>query len=198
LSLPHLLHTTLESIPRSIPYLSVHPALLSQFRQRAANLTGLKIGLAWRGNPQHKNDRNRSIPTPVLARLCQWPGCHIIGLQKQTHADDLETFKECHRFVDWSPWLVDFAATAAAIACTDLVIAVDSAVIHLAGALGHPAWVLLPMVPDWRWGMDAEVSPWYPGMRQFRQIQPGNWEQVIGRVTEAIRNFQNGNHFADS
>ncbi|MBF0435316.1 MAG: glycosyltransferase family protein [Magnetococcales bacterium] len=193
MSLPHLLRTTVDTIPASLPYLAVDPERSAFFSQRAQSLTGFKIGVAWRGNPKHKNDRHRSMSPHHWAPLGHLSGLTLIGLQKPLLDEDREIFSQFNNFVDWSPWLDDFSATAAAIAQTDLVIAVDSAVIHLAGALNHPAWILLPMVPDWRWGLDERTTPWYPGMRQFRQTHDDSWDQVMARIRE---NLFSGNYLA--
>ncbi|HIJ85959.1 MAG TPA: tetratricopeptide repeat protein [Magnetococcales bacterium] len=190
LSLPRIMGTTLATIPNSIPYLGIDPQQASFFHDLAKTIPNFKIGLSWRGNPKHKNDRNRSIHPRSLAQLADLKGISLISLQKIKFADDLEAFSGWENFYDWGIWLNDFSATAAAIAALDLVIAVDSAVIHLAGALGHPAWVLLPMVADWRWGFDGENSPWYPSVRQFRQPQPGAWDQVIASVKQHLHSTQ--------
>ncbi|MBF0145701.1 MAG: tetratricopeptide repeat protein [Magnetococcales bacterium] len=182
MSLPHLLRMTRATLPRSTPYLKMDARCPSFFQQQSIPPFHLKVGLSWRGNPKHKNDRNRSIDPHRFSRLWTLEGCTFIGLQKHPSASDLAAFAGCHRWIDPGSRLDDFAVTAAIIAQLDLVIAVDSAVIHLAGAMNHPAWVLLPKVPDWRWGAEGDDCPWYPSVRPFRQPRIGDWDAVIDQV----------------
>lgn len=193
LSLPMVLGTTLDSIPREIPYLSADPERVARFREYFVGSAGKsKIGLVWRGNPQLKNDRNRSMHPRFLARLLDRPGCVFVNLQKDTKKSDLDCFSGRDSFFDLSAALVDYADTAALITLLDLVISVDTSVIHLAGALGCPGWVLLPKVPDWRWLLDCDDSPWYPSIRLFRQTMPGDWDGVMDRVVAALDRDQFG------
>ncbi|MBF0630278.1 MAG: glycosyltransferase family protein [Magnetococcales bacterium] len=186
MSLPHVLGVTLETLPASIPYLSAEPELLAE--KRLPSLPGLKVGVVWRGDPRHGNDRHRSLEARALAVLTTVPGCCLIGLQKDVSVTEGAVFAAMgERWLDLSEGLHDFAHTAAVIAQLDLVIGVDTAVVHLAGALGCPAWLLLPRVPDWRWFLDRDDSPWYPGMRLFRQRVRGNWDAVLLDVVQALR-----------
>lgn len=187
LSLPHILGITLSTVPTHIPYLYASPHCCAKFRLLANKYSGFKVGLAWRGNPNHKNDINRSIPPRFLSRLLNLKNCVFMGLQKEIHPGDLEVFAHQDNFIHWGNHLDDFADTAAAISQLDLVIAIDSAVIHLAGALGHRSWVLLPMVPDWRWGLHEHKNPWYHSIHCFRQTQTGDWEGVVDRVSRQLR-----------
>ena len=142
----------------------------------------LRIGLAWAGNPAQANDRRRSIPPEALAPLLRTEGITFVNLQVGPRASETG-------LTDLSAELPDFAATAAVIATLDLVIAVDSAVAHLAGALGAPVWVLLAYAPDWRWLLGREDSPWYASATLFRQATPGDWDGVIARVRTALGRF---------
>jgi len=190
LSLARAFGTTLESIPASVPYLFPDAKLRESWRTRlTAYPAELRVGLAWAGRPTHKNNRNRSMNLADLAPLLRLPGVRFISLQKGEAAAQATTLPEEERLVDWTQELQDFADTAALIANLDLVISVDTAVAHLAGAMGKPVWTLLPFAPDWRWLLHRDDSPWYPTMRLFRQRSPGDWRSVIDRVAEAMKGF---------
>src|SRR5262249_12082001 len=180
LSLMHLFGTTMETIPAKVPYLAADPARAGAFRQRIGAAANLKVGLAWAGRPTHKNDRNRSLPLSALAPIFSVAGASLFGLQEGARAWEIAGVAK--RIVDLSPDFADFADTAAAIACLDLVISVDTAVAHLAGALGKAVWLLLPFIPDWRWLLEREDSPWYPTMRLYRQPARGDWQSVLNRL----------------
>jgi ADP-heptose:LPS heptosyltransferase len=145
------------------------------------------VGLAWAGNSQHVNDHNRSIAfeqlLPLLDTNAQW-----FSLQVGERANDVaaDPFK---RITNHSDLLTNFAETAGMIASLDLIVSVDTAVAHLAGALGKPVWLLVPFVPDWRWLTEREDSPWYSTLRLFRQRARGDWHEVIQRVCAALRDF---------
>src|SRR5262249_42315398 len=186
LSLMHLFATRLETIPASVPYLAADPARIAKFRERIAGAAGLKVGLVWAGSPKHKNDRNRSIPLDALAPLLAMEGVTFISLQKGERAAEI-TENYGQRVIDLGPHLDDFADTAAAMSCLDLVIAVDTAVAHLAGALAIPVWVLLPFAPDWRWLQEREDNPWYPTMRLYRQPAIGDWGAMLHRVAADLQ-----------
>ncbi len=141
--------------------------------------TPRRIGIAWAGNPAHSNDARRSIPAHMLTPLLAIPGVSFVNLQVGPRARDVP-------LPDLTPCLTDFAETAALIETLDLVIAVDTAVAHLAGALGVPVWVLLPHNPDWRWMLHRDDSPWYASAHLFRQQTPGDWPGVIERVLAAL------------
>jgi len=141
----------------------------------------LRVGLVWSGNPKHTNDQNRSIPLRTLLPLFD-AGATFVSLQKEPRADDSAALRERNDIVDLTAHLSDFAHTAALISCLDLVITVDTSIAHLAGALGCPTWVLLPYLPDFRWLLDRDDSPWYPTMQLFRQRAPGDYVEVIDRV----------------
>lgn len=161
--------------------------LPSPHRKAEASYTphpSLNIGGGWTGNPDHKNNCYRSCPIDQFFALCQLPGVAFYSLQKGADAD-LEAVSALS-IQDLGQHLHDFNDTAAAIAQLDLVITIDTAVAHLAGALGKPAWLLLSFTPDWRWLLEREDSPWYPTMRLFRQRQRGNWQGVFEQVAAAL------------
>lgn len=141
---------------------------------------------AWAGNPAHKNDRNRSLALEKLAPLAETPDTVFFSLQKGPQADEALNPPDGLNLIDLQNDLPDFHHTAAAIMNLDLVISVDTAVAHLAGALGRPVWTLLPFAPDWRWMLGRTDSPWYPTMRLFRQKQRDDWDSVIREVCGAL------------
>ena len=156
--------------------------------QREANLPpdNLKVGIAWAGSPTHGNDRNRSTSLADFAALASVPGVTLFSLQKNKAVEQAADPPAGMLLVNLGPSLLDFADTAAVMAHLDLVIAVDTSVVHLAGALGRPVWTLLPHHPDWRWMLDRSDSPWYPTMRLFRQPAPKDWPSVFGEVRQAL------------
>jgi len=191
MSLPHILGTTLATVPAPIPYLSA-PAEGFTLPEPAGDASAaaappLKVGLVWAGSPTHKNDAHRSCPFMYLWRRLRSPGITFYSLQKGDRTRDLADYCDGQwPMIDLSDRLQDFADTAVAIAQLDLVITVDTAVAHLAGALGKPVWVLLSHPCDWRWLGDRPDSPWYPTARLFRQTQPGDWAELLGRVRQAL------------
>ena len=181
MSLPRLLGATLDTIPCRGGYLQPDPARAAAW---AAGLpTGLRVGLAWAGNPAHSNDRRRSVPPEALAPLLAAAPGAFVSLQVGPSAAAAQRLG----LADWSADLADFGETAALVSKLDLVIAVDTAVAHLGGALGVPTWVMLPHAPDWRWLLHRDDSPWYAAMRLFRQGRPGDWAGVVARVAAALR-----------
>ncbi|MBF0418735.1 MAG: tetratricopeptide repeat protein [Magnetococcales bacterium] len=189
MSLAKVFAITLETIPAPVAYLTGE-CEDSIIKKRLSLLPGLKVGLVWRGNPRYKNDHIRSISASMMAPLLAVTGCSFVSLQKEVQDGDRELFSQgC---IDLSAELTDFADTASALACLDLLISVDTAVLHVAGALGRPAWGLLPYVPDWRWLMDKEESPWYPSVRLFRQSQPGAWQGVIEAIVGQLQRVVQG------
>ncbi|WP_114814338.1 tetratricopeptide repeat protein [Paraburkholderia kururiensis] len=187
LTLPLAFDTRLETIPADVPYLHADVARMHEWRRRLearAPRGRLKVALAWSGNATHNNDMNRSVVLETLAPLLAQTAT-FVSLQPQVRERDAVAFAESG-MLDFGPDLQDFADTAALVACLDLVIAVDTSVVHLAGALGKPVWVLLPRVPDWRWLLNREDSPWYPTARLFRQDKPGDWPTVVGHVAQAL------------
>ncbi len=186
MSLPLACGLRLDQLPGPVPYLAADSRATEAWRRRLGAEPGLTVGLAWAGNPAHGNDRQRSLPFERLSPLLSLPGLRFVSLQVGPRAADLAGLPQAAAILDVSAELTDFAATAALVQSLDLVIAVDTAIVHLAGALGHPAWVLLAHAPDWRWLKDRSDSPWYPSLRLFRQRQPGDWEGVIAEVAVAL------------
>ena len=192
LSMPYRFGTELASVPAPLPYLAADCADRARLGApiRAAG-AGMKVGLAWQGNPRFDNDADRSIASlAVLSPLAGVPGVRLFSLQKgagELTAPGVDS-AAFPGLTDLAPLIADFADTAALIAELDLVIAVDTGVAHLAGALGKPCWLLLPAYqPDWRWLIGRDDSPWYPGvMRLFRQHTAGDWPAVIERVRAAL------------
>ncbi|MBV8651269.1 MAG: tetratricopeptide repeat protein, partial [Alphaproteobacteria bacterium] len=187
LSLPRLLGTDLETIPRKTPYLRADPGRVAAWRGRVGALDGLSVGLVWAGNPALAADRRRSIALEHFAPLAGIPGISFVSLQKGPAAEQAKSPPSGLVLHDWTPELSDFTQTAALIEALDLVIGVDTAVVHLAGALGRPVWLLNRFDRCWRWLLDREDSPWYPLLRQFRQAEPGDWRGVLTRVQAALR-----------
>ena len=193
LSLPRVFKTTLDNIPHATPYLNADAGDVRKWRERLADSSSLKIGLAWAGGTTHKDDRARSMPLATLAPLAEAPGVQFYSLQVGPAAVQAKTPPAGLALHDFSADLQDFADTAALIENLDLVISVDTAVAHLAGALGKPVWTLLPFSADWRWLTQRDDSPWYPSMRLFRQSRRSNWEDVVHRVADALRRWRSYN-----
>ena len=180
-SLPLAFGTKLETIPADVPYLPAPDAARVQaWEQRLGPHDRLRVGLVWSGNPKHKNDHNRSVPLGILSELFDLDAS-FVSLQKDPSADDRALLARSE-VIDFTDRLADFTETSALVSCLDLVISVDTSVAHLAGALGHPVWTLLPYAPDYRWLLDRDDSPWYPSMRLFRQSASRSHAEVIARV----------------
>lgn len=149
------------------------------------------MGLVWQGNTAHKGDRARSIPLSAFAPLAQVPGVRLVSLQRGFGSEQIKQCKDRVPVVDWSDPADTTAEalldTAAAMRNLDLIIAVDTSVAHLAGALAVPVWVAMPLACDWRWLLDRDDTPWYPTMRLFRQRDLADWDDVIARMAEALR-----------
>ena len=186
LSLPRVLSTTGATIPAKVPYIIAPPDRRAAVRARLDAQVGLKVGLAWAGNREHANDRNRSCPLTALGPLFGLPGIAWFSLQQGAASADIATVSGAQRLVPLPAGAV-LADTAALIAELDLVITVDTSIAHLAGALGQPTWVLLPFAPDWRWLLERSDSPWYPTVRLFRQPRPRDWPAVAASVREVLR-----------
>jgi Tfp pilus assembly protein PilF len=197
LSLPRAVGTTLDSIPAATPYLAADPARAAGWRRRLAGLDGLRVGLVWAGGQRMKwqhlaIDRRRSIALDTLAPLGETSGVSFISLQKDGPAAQAANPPHGMALHDFSADLHDFEDTAALIDGLDLVISVDTAVAHLAGALGKPVWLLNRFDTCWRWLLDRDDSPWYPQLRQFRQPSPGDWNSVISAVKDALQRLASG------
>jgi Flp pilus assembly protein TadD len=187
MSLPRLFNTSLDDIPAQVPYLHPDPAKLEYWRNRMAGETRRKIGLAWAGRARHPNDRLRSITLSMLAPLAQAKDVAFYSLQKQQAAAQIKNGPL--DVTDWTEEIKDFSDSAALVANLDLVISVDTAPVHLAGAMGKPVWVLMPFAPDWRWLLERTDSPWYPTLRLFRQPKLRDWTTPIERVKEELLHF---------
>ncbi len=180
MSLPLAFGTTLDSVPAEVPYLTVPEDATRNANALIWPADGLRVGLVWSGNPRYLEDRVRSIHFSLFDPLLVLDSARFFSLQMGPAAEQLS--KADARIVDLKSAIRDFADTAALIAQLDLVITVDTAVAHLAGALARPTWVLLPFAPDWRWHLEREDSSWYPTVRLFRQPRPGDWFAVIEQV----------------
>ena len=186
LSLPLAFGTRLDSVPAEIPYLAASQERIARWRGRLGGARR-RIGLVWAGNPRHANDARRTIPFAALSPILAVPDVGFVSLQKEVPQSDREALRGDERIIDLAPELGDFADTAAVLMQLDLVICVDTAVAHLAGALGKPVWILLPYASDWRWLVGREDSPWYPTARLFGQSAAGDWANVIARVAGELR-----------
>ena len=181
MSLPRLFRTTLATVPYPAAYLTADDRRVAHW---AGTLpAGLRIGLVWAGNPLHSNDARRSMPVAALAPIVAAGHRSLISLQVGARSQDVD---DLPGVADYADALTDWRETAAAISAMDLVITVDTAVAHMAGALGTPVWVMLPYAPDWRWMLNRTDSPWYSCMRLFRQESPGDWDGVADRVAAAL------------
>ena len=192
LTLPALLGTTLASVPAEVPYLSAEPELVEHWQQRLTGLRGLRVGIVWQGNPRHKWDRYRSLPLPLLEPLARVEGVCLVSLQQGPGKEQLGLLGSrfpVTLFEDTPDDPPSFEKTAAVLKNLDLLICCDTAVAHLAGALGVPVWVAIPYLSDWRWLQVREDSPWYPTMRLFRQKRLGDWSPVFDRMTQELRRY---------
>ncbi len=187
LSLPFLFGTEEATIPAA-PCLTVPSPPLVNLPASGRK----RIGLVWAGRPQHGNDRNRSMTLAALKPLLENAACDFVSLQLGPARGQLAELGLQARIADPGDLLTDFAATASVIESLDLVIAVDTAVAHLAGALRRPVWLLLPHVPDWRWMLNRSDTPWYPTMRLFRQPAAGRWDRVVAEAATALEDFARG------
>jgi len=185
LGLPGIFQTRVDNIPGRVPYLMPRRPLMERWERRLAADTRFKVGLAWAGNPEHKGNRSRSLTLGRFAPLLAMRDIGWYGLQVGPPAEEIKRLPK-DTVTDLSPQLTDFAETAGAILNLDLVIAVDTAVVHLAGALARPAWIMIAFSPDWRWLLNRDDSPWYPSVRLYRQPAPGDWDSVIARVVADV------------
>ncbi len=189
MSAPHFLDPALTAAGSLVPYLAAEPERAALWRTQLSNAPGPKIGIAWQGNPAYRADRRRSIPLSRFWPLARIPGVRLVSLQKGFGAEQMGDVPADLKIE--APDLAEvggaFVDTAAVIANLDLVICSDSAVAHLAGAMGKEVWLALCAAPDWRWGRTGERTPWYPAMRLFRQRAAGDWADVFARITDALR-----------
>jgi tetratricopeptide (TPR) repeat protein len=185
-SLPGIFGTTLETIPAEIPYLSAPPGLVDQWRLRLGEPQGFRVGIFWQGNPLLPRDQYRSIPLTHFRGICRTQGVQAYSLQVGAGCEQLRELGDKLPIIDLSQRSTGMHHTAAIMQCLDLVITIDSAPAHLAGALGVPVWVALSSSPEWRWMLDREDSPWYPTMRLFRQSRLGDWDGVFRRFEQEL------------
>jgi tetratricopeptide (TPR) repeat protein len=186
MSLPVVFHTTLETIPAQIPYLDADPLKTKAWRHRFAH-QAFRVGIVWKGSPSHANDRNRSCQLEQFLPLMKMPGIQWYGLQKGPGAEEIHQIESPFMIDILGEEFEDFGDTAAVIENLDLLISVDTAVVHLAGAMGKTVWTLLPYAPDWRWQRNRDDSPWYPSMRLYRQPARGDWASVFEQVEGDLR-----------
>ncbi len=184
MSLPHIFGTTPETTPRGVPYLSATGDLTLPSTARR------RIGLVWAGSPDNKIDKRRTLPAASFAPLMEETAADFVSLQVGPKAEEAAALPQDKLVFACEGKVGDFADTAAVIAQLDLVIGVDTAAIHLAGALNVPVWVLIPKMPDYRWLLGRDDTPWYPAMRLFRQEESGAWEDVMWRVRTALTLLQ--------
>jgi tetratricopeptide (TPR) repeat protein len=182
MSLPLAFNTSLATIPAEVPYVAPASDLVAKW-SRVLGSDRLRVGLVWSGNPGHLNDRNRSIPLEKFAPIIGQSAIDFIALQPDVRPHDPEVLR---RHPEIRHFGQDFANGAAIISLVDLVISVDTAWAHLAGAMAKPVWIPLPAFPDWRWLLEREDSPWYPTARLFRQTTPGRWDDVIARIAQDL------------
>jgi hypothetical protein len=188
--LPRLAGLTLEALPGQVAYLSPDPALVQTWAARldAALPPGTRrVALAWAGRPTHNNDRNRSIHLNQLAPLARVPGLSFVSLQKGPAAAQCRDWQGEATLLDLDAEITSFEDSAAILQSVDLLVAVDTSVVHLAGALGRPARVMLPFAPDWRWLLERTDSPWYPSVQLFRQKAPRDWDGLIAEVAASLQ-----------
>ena len=188
MSLPLASETTVQTIPAWPRYLQADAERRDSWKSRLGATERKRVGLVWSGRPEHKNDHNRSIALDVFAQMLD-ARFEYHCLQKEIRPADQERLFVHPEISMWSDQLQSFSDTAALVECLDLVIAVDTSVAHLAAALGKPVWLLLPFSPDWRWLLDRQDTPWYPGMRLFRQAATGDWSSALLPVRSALAAF---------
>jgi hypothetical protein len=196
MSLPLAFGATPQAVPAPIPYLKAEPDRIARWAQRIG-AQGLRIGVCWQGSTAaYALPMQRSFPLATLAPIAAQPGVRLISLQKHDGLEQLanlppgmavETLSE-----DFDAGPDAFLDTAAAMQTCDLVITADTAVAHLAGALGVRTWIGLPFVPDWRWGLQGEAAPWYPSVRLFRQARAGDWASVVAQMAAEVGKLQGG------
>jgi tetratricopeptide (TPR) repeat protein len=186
MSLPLALGTTLDTIPADIPYIRAPAARIAQWQARLGLPRSLRVGVVWAGSAVHKNNHNRSIALERFDSLLSVPDIAFVSLQNELNSADAATLARHANVIPLGGELRDFADTAAVVSLLDVVVSADTAMVHLAGALGRPVCVLLPFSPDFRWLLERQDSPWYPTARLFRQPQFGDWDSVLGRVKDEL------------
>jgi hypothetical protein len=185
MSLPLAMGARPGAVPDEVPYLKVPERAQRAWADRLGPKTRLRVGLGWSGNPRHRNDHNRSLPFEALKPLLD-RDAEFHSLQKDYRPGDLDALNGDGRIADHAAEIRTFSDTAALIDQMDVVVAVDTATAHLAGALGKRLLLLLPFAPDYRWGLDGPHTTWYPTATLLRQPKPGNWAAVIAQAAEAL------------
>lgn len=188
-SLPRAFGTRVENIPARIPYLRASADRVAKWQILLAGAAGPRVGLTWSGNRSTRRHRLRSISLARLLPLISVPGVRFVSLQKDMPEEDARTLAGLPQILRIGDRLGDFADTAAAVSLLDLVISIDTSIVHLAGAMGKPVWAMLLLTQDWRWLLDRADSPWYPSARLFRQTSVGDWDGVIERVRTELLGF---------
>jgi hypothetical protein len=188
LSLPSFLGIPPEAKVAAVPYLKADPERVEYWRSELANIQGLKVGITWQGSKVHKGDRLRSVALTRFAPLAAIPGVTLLSIQKGAGTEQLTdgSAKDMEILDFGSKTTPEMADVAALMMNLDLIVSIDTAVVHVAGALGRPVWVALPSAPDWRWMRQREDTLWYPTMRLFRQTTRGEWDGVFGRLAAAL------------
>ena len=186
MSLPFIFKTLPQTVPETIPYLSADPIKTQEWQLRLQDLPSPRIGLMWAGNPDHREDKHRSIELSLVLEHITQPW---ILLKNTQSTKEQELLKQYPRVRQYTPYIQDFSDTAALMMQLDIIITVDTSVAHLAGALGKPVWILLAYRSDWRWGTDQIQTPWYPQARLFRQQQKGEWIPVLEEVRNKLSLF---------
>lgn len=187
--LPRLHRTELATIPAPVSYLKADPERVAMWRARLDQLSppnARRVGIVWAGRPTHNNDANRSVGLAFFHGLAALERVVLISLQKDAGQAAIGGYFGRAPLLNLGAAIAGFADTAAVIETLDLVVTVDTAVAHLAGAMGKPVWIILPYAPDWRWLLDRHDSPWYPTARLFRQPRPGNWDTVARRIADRL------------
>ncbi len=190
MSMPRLFGTTLETVPAQVPYLRANHQATAQWRDRLADIPGFRVGICWQGNPKFGRDATRSVPLADFAPLASVSGVRLISLQKFAGLEQLDALSGPFEVATLGPeYDVEdgaFLNAAAIMQSLDLVVSADTALAHLAGALGVGVWMALPKAPEWRWMLEREDSPWYPTMRLFRQARAGDWSDVFARMSSEL------------
>jgi ADP-heptose:LPS heptosyltransferase len=181
MSLPHALKLKLSDLPGEIPYLYPEPTRVAKWQDYLQKLPKPWVAICWAGRPTHFNDANRSLNLNAFTSLMD-NGATFISIQKGPATKQLEAHQSRPNLMNLDSLINDFEDTAAILSLCDLLISVDSSPVHLAGAVGCPAWVMLPFVPDWRWLINRSDTPWYPGHRLYRQAKIGDWDSVISAI----------------
>ena len=193
--LPRLRGTRVDNVPAATAYLTADPARSKLWRERLDALVppGLKrVAIAWAGRPTHNNDHNRTITLDTLAPLFDVPGVALISVQKGPATAQIAGYAGKAPLINLDAQIQDFEDTIAILDAMDLLVSVDTSVVHFAGALGTPTWAMIPFAPDWRWLVQREDTPWYPSVRLFRHPAPKRWDLLVPRVAEELARFAAG------